>query len=220
MCFGLDADDTLDILDDKIVAGGLILRRKLLDDRSFGKSHVVFVGRDNLVRILLCGPLDHCEEAAGHFLSVDDEGATENLMAAMLTVDLCEAEYLAIGQGTSQLAFYVVEVFYFLGRECQAFLLVVFLEVLNNLDSRGLDIYGEDLLVEAFVEALEHGVMVSVGTLYGEKLFDSGDAAESHVLCDFYSIGAPGSYHLATWTDEESFERIAFDQCGFTIKPA
>ena len=220
MCFGLDADDTLDILDDKIVAGGLILRRKLLDDRSFGKSHVVFVGRDNLVRILLCGPLDHREEAAGHFLSVDDEGAAENLVAAMLAVDLCETEDLAICQGTSQLAFYVVEVFYFFGRERQAFLLVVFLEVLNNLDCRGLDIHGEDLLVEAFVEALEHGVMVRVGTLYGEKLFDSGDAAERHVLCDFYSIGAPGGYHLAAWADEESFEAIAFDECGFTIEPA
>ena len=33
------------------------------------------------------------------------------------------------------------------------------------------------------------------------KLFDTQNAADSHILCDFNGIRTPGSNHLATWSD-------------------
>ena len=116
--FGLEADDTLDILYDEIVAGGVVCGRKLFYDRPFGKSYVVLVGGNDVVGILLRGLLDHGKEAAGHFLSVDDERAAENLVATMLAVDLCKAKDLRVCQLAAELSFDLVEVFYFLGREC------------------------------------------------------------------------------------------------------
>ena len=98
MSLGLQADDTLDILDAEPVAGGVVGGRKLLDDRTLCEGYVVLIGRDNMVRVLLRRALDHLEEAAGHFLPVDDKGATEDLVAAVLAVDLCEPEDLAVCQ--------------------------------------------------------------------------------------------------------------------------
>ena len=55
MCFRFQGDDTLDVLYLEIVGLGVVCRSKLFDNRTFGKGHIVFVGRDNLVGILLCG---------------------------------------------------------------------------------------------------------------------------------------------------------------------
>ena len=52
MCFPLSGDDTLDVFILEIVGLGVVCRSKLFDNRTFGKGHIVFVGRDNLVGIL------------------------------------------------------------------------------------------------------------------------------------------------------------------------
>ena len=122
-------DDTLDITDDEIVAGRMVSRSKLLHNGSLGKGHVILVGRYNLVGILLGRTFNHGEEAAGHLLSVDDKGAAEDLMAAVLAIDLREAENFAVRQRTSQLALYVMQIFDFLGRKRQSLLFVVSFKV-------------------------------------------------------------------------------------------
>ena len=66
------------------------------------------------MRILLCRFLNHLKQRRLHFLPVDDERAAENLMTAMLGVDLRKTEYLRIRQLTPQLAFHLMQVFDFL----------------------------------------------------------------------------------------------------------
>ena len=63
MCLSLQRDDTLDILYLEPVASALVFRGKLLNDRTLCKSHVVLIGRENLVGVLLSGFLDHRKEA-------------------------------------------------------------------------------------------------------------------------------------------------------------
>ena len=84
MGLSLQGDDTLDILHLEEIAGSLIGWSKLLDDRTLRESHVVLVSRENLVRVLVGGLLDHAEERRLHLLTVDDKLAAENLVAAVL----------------------------------------------------------------------------------------------------------------------------------------
>jgi len=62
MCFRFEGDDTLDVFYLEIVGLGVVCRSKLFDNRTFGKGYIVFVGRDNLVGILLGGLLYHLEK--------------------------------------------------------------------------------------------------------------------------------------------------------------
>ena len=70
------------------------MRCELLHNRTLRESHIVFVCRENLVRVLLCCLLDHSEQRRLHLLAVDDERTAEDLVAAVLRVDLCETENL------------------------------------------------------------------------------------------------------------------------------
>ena len=95
--FGFQGDNTLDVLYLEEVGLGVVCRGKLLDNRTFGKGNIIFIGRYNLVRIFLSGFFYHLEE--GRFLlhSVDDECAAENFVTAVLGVDLRKTEYLGVG---------------------------------------------------------------------------------------------------------------------------
>ena len=91
----------------------MVFRGKLFHHGAFGESHVVFVGRNDFMRILLRGLLDHGEERRRHFFAVDDKRAAENLVSAVFRVDLGEAKHFRVGQLTSQLLLHAVEVFDF-----------------------------------------------------------------------------------------------------------
>ena len=97
MGFGFQGDNTLDVLYLEEVGLGVVCRGKLLDNRTFGKGNIIFIGRYNLVRIFLSGLFNHLEE--GRFLlhSVDDKCAAENFVTAVLGVDLRKTEYLGVG---------------------------------------------------------------------------------------------------------------------------
>ena len=84
MGFGFQANHTLNIANDKVVACGMILGGKLLYDGTFGKGHIILIGRDDVMRILLSRALYHLEETAFHLFSVDNEGSAKYLMTAML----------------------------------------------------------------------------------------------------------------------------------------
>ena len=112
--------------------------------------------------MLLGGLLDEGEEGTFLLLSVDDECATEYLVTAMLGVNLCETEYLGVGERTSVLLLHVVEILYLLWRQGKSLLLVELLQIVYKLDGLRSMADGEDRLVEAIVHSLEHGVMVSI----------------------------------------------------------
>ena len=83
-----------------------------------------------------------------------------------------------------------------------------------------LTVSGEYILVQTFVHALQHWVMVSVFVFYREILFNTGNAIQSHVLGDFYGIRTPRSNHFAAWTNEMSFQIVFTFGGGFSKKPA
>ena len=193
---------------------------ELLDDRAFGKGHVIFVGGNNFIGILLRGLFYHLEERRLLFHSVDDERSAEDFVAAVFRIDLCEAKYFGIGQLASEVFFYLLEIIHLFFGESQTFLFVVCFQILDIYDGFGLTVGGKQILVKPFVHALQHGVVVGVFVFYGEVFLDAGDAAQTHVLGDFHSVRTPRSDHLAARTCEISFQVVFTFGGGFSKKPA
>ena len=127
-------------------------------------------------------------------------------MAAVLRVDLGEAEYLGVGKRAPQLAFNLVQILNFFLRKGQALLLVVLFKVFDVLYRLRLVVDGEYGLVEPVVHPLQHRVVVGILARHGEILFDAGYAMEVHVLRYLHGIGTPRSDHLAARSDEEAFK--------------
>ena len=115
MSLSLERDNALDVLHLEIVACRLVLRCELLHNRTLCESHVVLVSRENLVGVLLSGLLDHSEKRRLHLLTVNDERTAENLVTAVLRVDLCETEDLRVGKWASELLLNLVEILNLLG---------------------------------------------------------------------------------------------------------
>ena len=193
---------------------------ELLDDGSFAKGNVILIGRYDVVRVLLRCPLYHLEKGGLFLFAVDDECAAEYLMAAVLAVYLGKSEYFAVGEFASELSFHFVQVLDFLRREGETFLLVVFLQVVDAEDRLRLMVDGKDVLPQAVVDALEHGVGGGVGGGGREVLLYSRNAFDGHVLCDFHCIGAPGSDHLAAGTNEAARQVLFRYECGIAVEPA
>ena len=63
-------------------------------------------------------------------------------------------------------------------------------------EGSGLNVDGEDFLVETIVHALQHGVVFRLFALYGEVLLNTRNAVEIHILGNLYGIGAPRSNHF------------------------
>ena len=84
MCFGFQRDNALYFLDFEIVTCALVGRCKLLNDRALGKSYVVFIGRKNLIGVLLGGLFNHVEKRRLLFFAVNYKLTTEYFVATML----------------------------------------------------------------------------------------------------------------------------------------
>ena len=215
MGLGFQGDDALHVFDAEEIGTGVVFGRKLLDDGAFGEGYVVLIGRDNFSRMLAGRLFNHLEEAARLLFSVDDEGASENLVAAMLGVNLREAEDLAVCELAAHVFLDGLEVFYFFLGEGEAFLLVVFLQVLDFPDGLCLESGSEDGLRESVVHALEHLVVLGRPGGYGKIFFDAADAGKSHVLGDFHGIRAPRSNHFLARAYEEAAEVcLVFGRCS------
>ena len=82
----------------------------MLYRRSFIERYVIFISGNQLIRVLGGSLLDQVEQGTFFFLAVDDEYTSEYFMAAVFRGYLGETEHLAIGQLTSQLLAYLVQV--------------------------------------------------------------------------------------------------------------
>ena len=114
VCLSLQGDDTLYLLNVIEIRSRVVSRGELLYLRTLTECHIILVCRQYLVRILLCCLLNHLEQRRLHLLTIDDECATEYLVAAVLRVNLCEAKELRVSQRTAQLLCNIIEVCYFL----------------------------------------------------------------------------------------------------------
>ena len=141
-------------------------------------------------------------------------------MAAVLRVDLTEAEHLAVGERTTHALRNVVEIVNLLRAQCQTFLLVILLKVLDIHDRIWLLVDGEAILTHSFVETLEHRVESSIRSAHWEILLDADNTLETHVLGDLDGIGTPRSNHLTAWTYKPTLKGGLVDDCCTTEKPA
>ena len=162
MGLGFQRDDTFNVFHLEIVAGRLVFRCKLLNNRALCKGYIVFIGRQYLVGVFLGCLLNHLEQRAFHLYTINDKGATKNLVAAVLRVDLSETEDLAVGQRAAHLLLHFMQIFNLFRRQSQAFLLVISLKVFNMLDGLGLMVHSKDVLVQTLIHALKHGVVVGI----------------------------------------------------------
>ena len=133
---------------------------------------------------------------------------------------MCEAKHLAVRQFSSQLTFHLVQILNLLWRECQTFLLVVFLQILDVENRGGLDIHREDVLVQTLVHALKHGVVLGILAIDREILLDALHAFDGHVLGDFHRVRAPRRDHLTAWAYKETLQIVLVFWTGFAIQPA
>ena len=138
----------------------------------------------------------------------------------MLRVELCKAEYFRVSKLAVKLCLNVVEVLNFLGRECKAFLLVIRFEVVNLLNCRRLKVDSENILVQARVHTLKHGVVISILACHGEVFFNARNTLEVHVLRNFHSIRTPWRNHLTAGTYEVTLESFTLKKCSVAVKPA
>ena len=216
MSLRLQRNHTLDVLHLEVIGLRVIGRSKLLDYRTFGKRHVVLVGRDYLVRILLCSLLDHLEEARFLLFAIDDEGAAEDFVTTVFRVDLCKTEHLAVCQLASQVGLHLLQVVHLLLAQRQSLLFVVRFQVFDVDNGFRLAVGGEHVLVQSFIHALQHGVELGILVGYGEVLLDACDAFQSHVLCDFHGVCTPWCNHLASWSYETSLQVLFTFGSGLT----
>ena len=162
MSLSLQGDDALDVLHLEPVARALVSRSELLHYRSLSECHIILVCGKNLSRVLGSSLLDHGKERTLLLLTVDDERATENLMTAMLRVDLCKTEYLRVGQRTTVLLFYLMKVFNLLRRQSQSLFLIECVEVVDMANRSRLDVNGEHILIQSIIHTLEHRVVLGI----------------------------------------------------------
>lgn len=140
-------------------------------------------------------------------------------MTAVLGVDLREAEDLGVGERSPEAFAEAFEIGDLGVGEGETLLLVISLEVGYMDNGIGLFVDGEDGLVESLVEVLEHGVERGVLVVDGEELLDTRDAFETHVLRDFYGVGAPRCDCLTSRADEETREELLIDELSAAEEP-
>ena len=82
-------------------------------------------------------------------------------MAAVFGIDLGETEYFGIGQFTSKVLFYFLEVVHLFFRECQTFFFVVSFQVFDMDDRFRLTVGGEtaDRKSIAILDVLCNGIV-------------------------------------------------------------
>ena len=163
------------------------------------KGHIVFVSRGNPVWMTLGGFLDQLEKCQRLFFSIDDEGAVEDLVSAMLGVDLRKAKYFRVGKGASKLRGHLVEVIHFFLAERKAFTFIISRNVCNCFDRLWLELNVKNRLIQAIVGFLEHGVNL-LTCLQWNEFFDSLNSKDTHIPRDFYRIGRPWGNHFFAWS--------------------
>ena len=140
-------------------------------------------------------------------------------MAAVLGIHLRESKHLAISQFTSYLFADAIQVVHLLLAQGQALLLVIGGQVLDVNDRVRFLVDGEDRLVQAIVDTLQHRVMFGILPFAGEVLLDTTDTLQRHVLGDLHRISTPRSYHFTAGTNKPPRDIFLIDELRTGEKP-
>lgn len=105
-------------------------RSELFYYRAFVESHIIFISRNQLVRVYCRSFLDQVKKRTFFLFSVDDECTAENLMTGSVPSSPVRTIYFAVGQLTFQFLAYFVEVRNFFVAQSQSFFFVVKLRYL------------------------------------------------------------------------------------------
>ncbi|CCY15508.1 unknown [Prevotella sp. CAG:755] len=198
LCF--QRNDALNIFHDEVIACRMVFRGELLDDGPLRESHIVLIGRYDVMRVLARRFLDQGKQRRGTLLAIDDEDAPENLMPTVFGIDLCEAEHFGVCQFPAKLLLHLVEIVDFCRRERKPLLFVIRLQIVDMANRGRLNVHRENLLIQTVIHPLQHGIVVGVRARHGKVFLNTADTAEVHVLRDFNGICAPRCNHLATRT--------------------
>ena len=107
---GLERDHRLGLVHHELRRARTVFRMEHLQRRALDKCAIVFVCRYHPVGVGLGRLLDQLEQRRGLLLAVNYKRTVENLVAAVLAVDLAEAEHLAVGKAAAQLCREVLQV--------------------------------------------------------------------------------------------------------------
>ncbi len=171
-------------------------RRELLHPRSLDERAVILVRRHDPVRMLRRRPFNQFEQRGLLLLPVDDESPVENLMPAMLRIDLREPEHLRIRQLPPQLLLQPLQVSHLLRIQRQPLLLVVAPDILDVHHRLRLLVDGEYTLVQPLVQRLQHRVVRRPLILHLRELLHTHHALDAHILRNLHRIRAPRRNHL------------------------
>ncbi len=103
----------------------MIGRRELLDHRSFGKCYIIFIVETILLGFSAVVFLIIGTRKTLHFLTINNDVPPRS-MAAMLGIDLCEAEILRNRLIYVPLFFNLQQIVHFLTGKCYTLLFIVF----------------------------------------------------------------------------------------------
>ena len=161
---------------------------------------------------------DHLEKRIRLCIPVNDIGAAENLVAAMLRIDLREAEHLRIGQLASDLFRKLLKVANLLLAQSQPLLHRVGAKVVNMAHRLRHGINTENLVGGIKVYLLQHRVILPArlffrlffrSRFHTLQHFNPRDAGNTHLGGDIHRIGAPRGYHLLARSDMDAGQRVA-----------
>ena len=140
---GFKRDHCLQILDFEIVGTVGVDGIELVDGWTFEESHIVLIGGNKSVGVLLRGLLNKFEQRQRFLLAVDNEGAIENLVAAVLRIHLRETEHFTIGEGTAQFLGKTFKICFLVGAERQTLAEVIFVDIFDSYNRVGLAVHSK-----------------------------------------------------------------------------
>ncbi|CDA83447.1 unknown [Bacteroides sp. CAG:754] len=132
----------------------MVCRSELLYNRPFCEGYIIFISRDDFIRIFLCRLFNHLEQGRFLFYTIDDKRSAEDFVAAVFGVNLCETENFRVSQFTAEVVFHFLQIVHFFFRKRQAFFFIVHFEVFDIDDRFRLTVGREYILVESLVHAL------------------------------------------------------------------
>ena len=219
MSFRFQRQNGIDVFDLKKIRFVLCGRRKLFDLRPYDKSHIVFIGRNQVIRIFFGGFFDQGKQALFHLFPVNDESSVKDFVAAVFRIYLGKAVNLGIGQFTTYFPAHLFKVFHLIIAEGQPLIRIVCSDVFHLPDRFGHRRDLKNLFIQPVVQLLQHRVVRSFFVVHFVKCLYPLNTFNTHILRDLHGIRTPWRNHFFTRADKKAAHMIAVKGGGTAEKP-